>query len=163
MKKWTVLWLNSLGGKGGASTPAISDDRVFVGSLTGDLYCLNSTTGKTLWNRTLDKNPGWWGVASSPLVQGETVYVMSFSDGAIHSLDLDGKEMWNMTTGRIHPFASAASSGRSLYFPGGDPALYCIDATSESWYGKPRKSLRSQPPSPLTIWHSLLLRKPLRP
>jgi len=149
----TVLWLNSLGGKGGASTPAISDDRVFVGSLTGDLYCLNSTTGKTLWNRTLDKNPGWWGVASSPLVQGETVYVMSFSDGAIHSLDLDGKEMWNMTTGRIHPFASAASSGRRLYFPGGDPALYCIDATSgELVWKAPQESQITATPA---LWNDL--------
>ena len=39
------IWLNSLGDKGGASTPAIADDRIFVGSLIGDLYCINSTTG----------------------------------------------------------------------------------------------------------------------
>ena len=32
-----ILWRNPLGGMGGRSTPAISGDRIFVGSCTGDL------------------------------------------------------------------------------------------------------------------------------
>ncbi len=153
-KEGTILWLNPLGGKGGASTPALLDDKVFIGSLTGDLYCLNATTGDTLWNRTLDKNPEWWGVASSPLVLDETVYVMSFSDGAIHSLDLDGNELWNLTTGRIHPFASVASSGQRLYFPGGDPALYCVDATTQELVWKsPQDSQVTATPA---LWNDLV-------
>ncbi|MDM7912451.1 MAG: PQQ-binding-like beta-propeller repeat protein, partial [Methanotrichaceae archaeon] len=125
-----LLWLNPLGGKGGASTPAISEDKIFVGSLTGDIYCLNASTGVTVWNKTLDRNPKWWGVASSPLVQDGMVYVMSFSDGALHALTLEGEELWNLTTGEVQPFSSAASSGQRLYFPGGDPAMYCVDASS---------------------------------
>lgn len=125
-----ILWINSLGGKGGASTPAILGEKVFIGSATGDLYCINASTGETAWNRSLDKDPQWWGVASSPLVQNETVYVMSFSDGTLHALSPEGDELWKMTTGQVHPFASPSSSDTRLYFPGGDPALYCVDLTS---------------------------------
>jgi outer membrane protein assembly factor BamB len=57
----SVLWLNPLGGKGGVSTPAVSDDLVFAGSWYGDLYCLDADTGETVWNRTVEKDPQWWG------------------------------------------------------------------------------------------------------
>ncbi|NPV62683.1 MAG: PQQ-binding-like beta-propeller repeat protein [Methanotrichaceae archaeon] len=126
-----VLWLNPLGGKGGASTPALEGDRIYVGSLTGDIFCLESTSGETVWNRTIDASPKWWGVASSPLIQDGTVYVMSFSDGTLHALNLDGEELWNLSTGQINPYASPAYQSQRLYFPGGDPALYCIDSISK--------------------------------
>ncbi len=42
-------------------------------------------------------------------------------------MNFQGVELWNITTGLIHPFASPASSDQMLYFPGGDPALYCVD------------------------------------
>ncbi len=125
------LWLNPLGGKGGASTPALEGDRILVGSLTGDLYCLNASTGETVWNKTIENDPKWWGVASSPLIQEGVVYVMSFSDGALHALSLDGQELWNLSTGQVSNYVSAAASGQRLYFPGGDPALYCVDSVSK--------------------------------
>ena len=33
-----LLWINPLGGKGGASSPALEEGRVYVGSLTGDIF-----------------------------------------------------------------------------------------------------------------------------
>ncbi|MFB3765191.1 MAG: PQQ-binding-like beta-propeller repeat protein [Methanotrichaceae archaeon] len=56
-EKGAIIWINPLGGKGGASTPAISGDKVFIGSYKGDLCCLNAATGETVWNTSLDKNP----------------------------------------------------------------------------------------------------------
>jgi len=129
-KDGRLRWLNPLGGKGSASSPAVSDSKVFIGSLTGDLYCLDIDTGETVWNRTVEENPKWWGVASSPLIQNETVYIMSFSDGTLHALNFEGEELWNLSTGEVNPFSSAASSGQRLYFPGGDPGLYCANASS---------------------------------
>ncbi len=124
------LWINPLGGKGTASTPAIDDGRVFAGSLTGDIFCLDAATGNTLWNLSLETEPRWWGVASSPLVQDKMVYIMSFSNGTLHALSLDGEELWNLSTGEVSPYLSPASIDGRILLPGGDPALYCLDAAS---------------------------------
>ena len=108
-----LIWLNPLGGKGGASTPALEDGRIFIGSLTGDIFCVDAGTGETVWNKTIEPDPQWWGVASSPLIQDGVVYVMSFSNGTLHALDLDGEERWILSTGEVSPFLSpAASKGR---------------------------------------------------
>ncbi|OPY52254.1 MAG: cobaltochelatase subunit CobN [Methanosaeta sp. PtaU1.Bin060] len=154
-KNGKLLWLNHLGGKGGASTPAISDGKIFVGSLTGDIYCLNPENGETVWNKTIDKNPKWWGVTSSPLVQDGQIYVMSFSDGAVHALNLEGEELWNLSTGEVHPFSSIASSGQRLYFPGGDPALYCVNASSGDliWKASADAKITATP----TLWEDLAI------
>lgn len=150
-KNGTVLWVNPIGGKGGASTPAVFDDRIFTGSLTGEVYCVD-TTGKTLWNRTIERDPKYWGVASSPLIENDTIYVMSFSDGALHALSLDGDELWNLSTGSVSPFASPAAHGKMIYFPGGDPALYCVDASTHEivWKAPADAAITSSP----AIWNS---------
>jgi len=126
----SVLWRNPLGGKGGASTPAVSRGLVFAGSWYGDLYCLDAETGETVWNRTVEREPQWWGVASSPLVIGELVFVSTFSDGTLHVLDLEGDELWNISTGKMDPYTSPAAEEGRVYFAGGDPALYCFDTSS---------------------------------
>ena len=125
-----LLWINPLGGKGGASSPALEEGRVYVGSLTGDIFCIDAGTGQTVWNRSIDKDPQWWGVASSPLIHDGVVYIMSFSDGTLHALSLDGQELWNRSTGEVSPYLSAATREGRLYLPGGDPALYCLNAST---------------------------------
>ncbi|MDH7597782.1 MAG: cobaltochelatase subunit CobN [Methanothrix sp.] len=148
----TVLWINPIGGKGGASTPAVFGERVFTGSLTGEVYCVDALTGKTLWNRTIERDPMYWGVASSPLIENNTLYIMSFSDGALHALNLDGDELWNLSTGSISPFASPAVSGKMIYFPGGDPALYCVSASTQEimWKAPADAAITSSP----AIWNN---------
>ena len=126
----SLLWLNPIGGKGGASTPALKDGRIYVGSFYGDLYCIDALTGETVWNRTLETDPQWWGIASSPLALDEGVLVMTFSSGALHHLTLDGQEIWNLSTGKIDPYTSPAYFDGKVYFAGGDPALYCVDVSS---------------------------------
>lgn len=126
----SLLWLNPIGGKGSASTPALKDGRVYVGSFVGDLYCIDAETGETVWNRTLENDPQWWGIASSPLALDEGVLVMTFSSGALHHLTLDGQEIWNLSTGKIDPYTSPAYFDGKVYFAGGDPALYCVDVSS---------------------------------
>lgn len=148
----TVLWINPIGGKGGASTPALFDDMVFTGSLTGEIYCVDAITGKTLWNMTIERDPKYWGIASSPLIENDTIYVMSFSDGALHALSLDGAELWNLSTGPVSPFASPAASGEMIYFPGGDPALYCVNASAQKiiWKAPADAVITSSP----AIWNN---------
>ena len=137
-----LLWLNPLGGKGGASTPALEDGRIFIGSLTGDIFCVDAGTGETVWNKTIEPDPQWWGVASSPLIQDGVVYVMSFSNGTLHALDLDGEERWILSTGEVSPYLSPAASKGRIYLPGGDPAIYCLNAATGELLWK--KDLPSQ-------------------
>jgi outer membrane protein assembly factor BamB len=67
------------GGDGPRSTPAVSDKRVYVYSAQMVLACLDSETGKTLWNKNVlqdfnGKNIGWES-AMSPVVDHNLVYV----------------------------------------------------------------------------------------
>jgi cobaltochelatase CobN len=128
-----ILWKNPIGGTGSTSTPAMSGDRVFVGSVTGDVYCVNATNGTTIWNRTIDHNPAWWGVASSPLIYNDTVFVNSFSDATLHVFDFDGNELWSIDTpGNLNHYASPVAEDGRIFFAGGDPALYCVNISNHS-------------------------------
>ncbi|RLG19537.1 hypothetical protein DRN77_08680 [Methanosarcinales archaeon] len=130
-----ILWRNPLGGMGGRSTPAISGDRIFVGSCTGDLYCVNASDGKTIWHEAIENNPTWpwYRTGESPLVYEDKVFISGFSDGTLHAFDFDGNELWNITTsGGIGSYTSPAASDGRIFFAGGDPALYCANISDHS-------------------------------
>ena len=130
-----IIWQNSIGGTGGVSTPAVSGGRVFVGSCTGDLYCVNALDGATIWDRTIEPNPLYWGVGSSPLIYNGTIFVNTVSDGALYAFDFDGNELWKImtTTGSysggssaIYYISPAAHDG-TVFFGGAGPALHCVN------------------------------------
>ncbi|MEA1944884.1 MAG: PQQ-binding-like beta-propeller repeat protein, partial [Euryarchaeota archaeon] len=128
-----ILWRNPLGGMGGRSTPAISGDRIFVGSCVGDLYCVNASDGETIWHETIETNPAWWMTGDSPLVYGDKVFINGFSDGSLHAFDFGGNNLWNITTGStIGWWTSPAAFGGRIFFAGGDPALYCVNISDHS-------------------------------
>jgi cobaltochelatase CobN len=128
-----ILWRNPLGGMGGRSTPAMSGDRIFVGSCTGDLYCVNASDGATIWHETIETSPAWWMTGDSPLVYEDKVFISGFSDGLLHAFDFDGNELWNITTGGgIGSYTSPAASDGRIFFAGGDPALYCVNISDYS-------------------------------
>ncbi len=129
----SIIWNNPIGGSGGASTPAVAGDRVFVGSKdNGNLYCVNTTDGVTIWNRTIEPSPGYYGVASSPLIYDGMVYVVSFSDGTMHAFDFDGVEQWNYSaSGASDNYMSVATDGSKLFFGGGN-AMNCVDIATQS-------------------------------
>jgi len=115
----TIIWKNSIGGAGGASTPAVYDDMVFVGALDGNLYCINASTGDTIWSKKIENNPGWYGVASSPLIYKNNIFITSFSDGTLYAFDFDGNEMWNFSTGNsVHPYVSPSAFDNVVFFVG---------------------------------------------
>ena len=128
-----ILWRNSLGGKGGRSTPAISGDRIFVGSCVGDLYCVNASDGKTIWYEAIEIDPAWYMTGDSPLVYEDKVFISSFSDGTLYAFDFNGSKLWNITTGGgIGSYTSPAASDGRIFFAGGDPALYCVNISDHS-------------------------------
>jgi len=134
-----TIWHNPIGGSGGVSTPAISDDHLFAGSLTGDLYCINATDGTTVWNRMIEPDKLYWGVGSCPLIYENAVFVNTASGGALFAFDLDGNELWNITTGnyRGYPpavayYLSPAAHDGNIFFGGSGPALYCVDVSTQA-------------------------------
>jgi len=65
------------GHKGTRTTPTIVDDKIYLISGVGEVYCLD-TNGKLLWSLDMKKKFGakvlHWGIAESPLVDGDVVY-----------------------------------------------------------------------------------------
>jgi eukaryotic-like serine/threonine-protein kinase len=81
--KWTANAGDTL-----LSSPAISANRLFVGS-----FALDATTGKKLWNFKTD-GP----ITTSPAVSGNSVFLGSYEMN-IYSRDaISGKELWKYQT-----------------------------------------------------------------
>jgi outer membrane protein assembly factor BamB len=61
------------------STPTIDGDRLYALSSDGDLACLETSTGKVIWRKSLRKDfggePGTWAYAESPLIDGDVLVV----------------------------------------------------------------------------------------
>lgn len=100
--KWQVVygrsWLKSFPETRGSAT--IEGDRIYLVSGTGQLSCLSTADGKTLWSVNVDKEyeSEWhmWGVAESPLIYenmvicspgGQKTSIVAFDK-------MSGKEIW---------------------------------------------------------------------
>ena len=55
------------------SSPAIADNRIYIGSVDNKLYCLNATTGSHIWSYNTTG-----GILSSPSVNNSKIYVGSY-------------------------------------------------------------------------------------
>ena len=94
------------------STPTVDGDLLYALSSDGDLACLETSTGKMRWQKSLRADfggqPGTWAYAESPLIDGDVVVVTpGGSQATIVAL--------NKKTGAVI-WKSAV--------PGGDPAGY---------------------------------------
>ncbi|MCK4731623.1 MAG: PQQ-binding-like beta-propeller repeat protein, partial [Methanophagales archaeon] len=148
-----ILWMNE--DVYGASTAAIAEGRLFVGTMRGNITCVDATNGAILWSKKIEGNPSWYGVASSPLVFNEKVYVLSFSDGTLHAFSFDGAESWNFSSGgEIFCYSSPSAYGDKIFFAGNDDgqhALYCLNISTheEVWNFTTETEIRGSP----TIWN----------
>ena len=110
-----------------ASSPAVVDDRVYVGSNDHNVYCFDAHNGTLLWNF-----PTGYLVTSSPAVCDGKVYVGS-QDGLFYCLDaLSGVQVWNFTAIGGAIISSPAISDNRVYFGSTDDAdrMYCLDAST---------------------------------
>ena len=94
------------------STPTVDGDFIYALGSDGDLACLETRSGKILWQKNIKKEfggkPGIWAYAESPLVDGAVVVV---TPGGAEATML----ALNKKTGAVI-WKSAV--------PGGDPAAY---------------------------------------
>ena len=87
-------------GDGPRGTPTVDGDRLYAEGGNGDLVCLESATGKTIWYVNLRTDfgggtPGW-GYSESPLIVDDLVIVTpGGKGGTLVALNkLDGKLVW---------------------------------------------------------------------
>lgn len=109
-----------------ASSPAVSDDTVFVLTEEG-LYALNRANGSERWS------VGIAGVevgafvtnGSSPIIVRDTVYVKS-GDGNVYALSaVDGSELWSFEVGE-RSTSTPAVADNTVYVGGLEGRLYAL-------------------------------------
>jgi outer membrane protein assembly factor BamB len=87
-------------GDGPRGTPTVDGDRLYALGGSGDLSCLDTKTGRTIWTmNVLSKFGGSntkWGISESPLVIGEKVLVNAGGPGAsiVALKKTDGSLIW---------------------------------------------------------------------
>jgi outer membrane protein assembly factor BamB len=106
-----------MGGDGPRTTPVIHEGAVITLGATGELACIDGSTGKNRWQTNIIKDAGAenidWGMSGSPIVVGNVVVVNPgankdrSSTGSVAGYDLStGKKLWataNRTSGYSSP------------------------------------------------------------
>jgi outer membrane protein assembly factor BamB len=85
---WTQAWTAEFKddtGDGPRATPTWSDGKVYAVGATGELRCLDASSGKVLWGKNILSDNGAqnipWGVAASPLIVDDKVIMMAGGSG----------------------------------------------------------------------------------
>ena len=111
-----------------ASTAAIVDGRVYIGTLSGEVFCLELKSGREIWNyRSIDDPQEDFapGFLSSPTVTAEAVF-LGDEFGVFHALDREtGKKKWTFPTDS-EIISSAAIVDDRVIFGSYDSNLYCL-------------------------------------
>lgn len=86
-------------GEGSRCSPTVDGDRVYVLGVSGDLACLNASTGQMRWLRNFTREFGGqipnWGYAESPLVDGNKVIACPGGAATMVAFDkMTGREIW---------------------------------------------------------------------
>jgi outer membrane protein assembly factor BamB len=86
---------------GGASTPVVSGDRIFLNVADGDtvqLWCVDRRSGAVAWKRPLGSGAGHAHrkhnmATPSPVTDGTRVFALT-GNGVLKGFDLTGRELW---------------------------------------------------------------------
>jgi outer membrane protein assembly factor BamB len=95
------------------SPPALLDDRVFVTSIDGYIYCLDEKKGHIHWRYTTGEP-----IVNSPVALGKMVFAIS-QRGNMYAIDVpSGAERW-------------VAAGIKSYAAGNEKRLYCVDVRGD--------------------------------
>ena len=148
-----IRWSTRTGGVV-RSTPAISGERLFVGSGDGFLYALDRTDGSVQW-RFDAGSP----VHASPAIAGGLVVAASLG-GKIFAVDRNsGASRWSMETGAALPLNTGRGGGwdivvssptivdDTVYVGGRDGSLYALDLATgtQIWKASTGGRVRATP------------------
>ncbi len=150
-----ILWKNTTLSSVYFSSPAILEDKVFVGTMglynssnlqwnpPYGLFCFNAKSGELLWNYSVDGSVG-----SSPTIVDEKVLFTS-KDGYLYCLDtIDGDLEWRKNIG--NSVSSPAFWQDKIFVGSGEMnnegMFYCLDMNGEIlWEFKPNGGVQSSP------------------
>lgn len=117
----TLKWSYETGGIV-RSSPAIVNQKVYIGSDDGKLYCLDGNTGEELWTYQAEN-----AIRSSPAVVGGKVYFGSY-DTNVYCVDANsGSLVWTFKTNYTVPGSPNVVNNR-VYIVSNDNKAYCLDA-----------------------------------
>ena len=103
------------------SSPVVTDGRVYVGTMDGDIVCMSANTGNVIWNYTTGG-----AIESSPAVHDGYVYVGS-DDGRLYRLTADeGDVRWRFPTGGPIKSSPTVADGKVIV-GSNDFNVYCYD------------------------------------
>jgi outer membrane protein assembly factor BamB len=125
-----------------ASSPAVANEVVYIGSDDGNVYALNAVTGVKIWNYSTSKQPLYSlgnQVESSPTVSDGIVYVGSVG-GNVYALNAStGAEIWNYYTnpdrlyggGYYHGVTASPAIANGIAYVGSvDGNVYALNSSS---------------------------------
>jgi outer membrane protein assembly factor BamB len=123
---------NYLTGDDVYSSPAVTGDRLYVGSHDDNIYCLDAGAGDgdLIWSYTTGDD-----VSSSPAVDDGKVFVGS-NDNKIYCLDAEGNQdtttdtLWTYDTNNSVTSSPCVANGR--VYVGSADKLYCLNAETGS-------------------------------
>ena len=102
------------------ASPIVKNDRVYIGSNNGQMYCLTSDKGEVVWQH-LVRGPIW---ATAPVVDGRVVF--GDKAGWIYMLSADdGRRLWELKIGE-NINATAAILGGRIYIGAFNGKLLCL-------------------------------------
>jgi outer membrane protein assembly factor BamB len=115
-----LLWSYPTSNRPGASenSPAISNGILYVGSVDGNLYALDATSGTKLWNYSTGNT-----IDSSPAVYNGIVYVGALGFYALNATN--GEKIWNSSSDYI--MSSPTIVNGVVYFAGSH-TVYALNA-----------------------------------
>ncbi len=122
------------------SQPALYEDMLYFGDLSGAVYALRLEDGKEVWRLDIDENPKE-GIVATPWVTEETIYVVTLS-GKLLAIDrLSGNIRWNKPfEGKL--YQGPLGAGDLLLFSslGTDVLLIAVDENgNQRWAFVPEK------------------------
>lgn len=101
--------------------PVLEDGVLYVTSLDGNLYALDSATGNVIWTFN-----GAKGLATTPVISGERILVAGFDDALFAVSKSDGALEWDFAAGNWI-LATPTVDGDAAYVGDFDGVLHAVD------------------------------------
>ena len=132
----------------GWSGGVVAEDRLYIGTMEGDLRALDINTGETIWRFELRGEDREHAIYGRPAIVGDTLYVGDY-DGTLYALrTLDREEIWDTRVGDAQHIVGGPTIVDDMVLVGSsDGNMYAFDATdgSQRWSFPSGNSVWSTP------------------
>jgi outer membrane protein assembly factor BamB len=108
------------------SSPLLFDKCLYVTTLNGVLYCLNSANGDEIWKFQTETEDARKPIRSSPATDGDLI-IFGSDNGVVYAVErASGIEKWRFKTGQSI-FASPIITKQKVMVGSLDGRLYCLE------------------------------------